>query len=202
MAYIHLLQHIRQGFSCLGLLLCGLLGCTWSMSCNGNGENTSNTAAEFQADLPGFSWQRQGKGWQCQVQMTNLGYRDLGTRQRVLLLAPALTVLDSAGQPCLQLSAQSGISIYPFTEITLRNFSLENRDTTTFEGGELVWPYQNEPGQMALLGKTLVVLSKTVVEADTVIGDLFLQGYEILHVHSVLPLGSDRDTLGIPTIID
>jgi hypothetical protein len=159
--------------------------------CDGASTATPQGQLEFKQDI--HAWRQVWDHPQFKMTATaaNLGFRGLGEQQRALLDGVKIDVADSAGRALIQVSAINAISLHPYTEISLQGISVQVEDAATFEAEVLVWPYAGDLDHMGLLGPTLLVTDDYIVEGDTVVGDLLLRGYEILHVVSVLDLRAD-----------
>lgn len=147
---------------------------------------------EFTQDIsrPVFEFKRESLA--MKVSAGNLGFRGLGEGQRALFdKGPDLQVADNNGKTIFHLTANSAIALFPYAEISLKEFSLQTSDGTEFEGDELVWPYQSLADHVGMLGHTLLITKTVMLEGDTIIGqDLLLQGYKVLHVLSALGLSA------------
>jgi hypothetical protein len=192
MAFIHLSSTMRQHFQARATWLCLFAWLVLAQACEQGPKRAAYVPdaepLEFTQDISRPVWERQGNGWALKMSATSLAFRGEAAAQRVLLQGPDLRVVDARGETILHMAAQNAISLHPFTEMSWRTFSLGNEDATTFEGDELIWPYQAQRDRVGLLGETLLILPTAIVTGDTVVGDLLLRGYEILHVTSVLPL--------------
>ena len=194
MAYIHPRLLFSRRFLGNALLAFCLLALGLMMGCERDGgdpiTSDSTPSNEFRNDIHNPVSEYKGKAWAYKFTAANLCYRGIGAGQRALIQDPDLRIIDHEGRLLLHISAQSGIALHPYKEISLRSFNLETQDSTTFDGEELVWPYAQSRDRIGLLGKTLIVMPKAVVEAETVIGDILMRGYEVVHVLSLLPLNA------------
>ncbi len=158
-------------------------------SCNdAASEQTGHEPLEFQQDISHPAYLGAGKSFSFHFSAVNLAIHGKGETQRALFESPDLQVVDAAGALLLHLTAKSAISLFPYKDFSFADFSLQNEDSATFEGKNLVWPYLERRDRVGLLGPTLLLAPTFLVECDTVVGDLLLRGYEILHVKSATDL--------------
>jgi hypothetical protein len=133
---------------------------------------------EYHQHLPHVSYQ---------FEASQLKMFETGVHQRAVWDNPALQILEADGTEWMQIRAKTAIALYPFAEISLYDFTL-TADGTDFEGDHLVWPYQDSLEKAAFLGPILMINPSLMVEGDTVIVDILMQGYTFLHVRSVMDL--------------
>jgi hypothetical protein len=189
------MPHIRHSISSFVQRLIGWVGCCGILvlmgGCDGASTTTPQAQLEFKQDIHAWRQVWDHPEFKMTATAANLGFRGLGEQQRALLDGVKVDVADPAGRALIQLSANKAISLHPYTEISLQGISVQVEDAATFEAEVLVWPYAGDVGHLGLLGPTLLMTDDYMVEGDTVVGDLLLQGYEILHVVSVVDLRAD-----------
>ena len=152
---------------------------------------------EYRQDISHPVYLLHKDAFSLKISAANLAIRGWEAGSRAILESPRLQVVDAKGDDLL-LTAQSAIALHPWSEMNWMGYSLETADATTFEGDELMWPYRGRKEQVALLGPTLVITQTVMLEGDTVVGDLLLRGYEILHVLSAIAIDSTQDRSRIP----
>jgi hypothetical protein len=159
------------------------LGCNDAAS-----EQVGLEPLEFHQDISYPAYLGAGQSFSFQFAAINLAIHGKGETQRALFASPDLQVVDGAGVLLLHLTAKTAISLYPYKDLSFVDFSLQNEDSATFEGEKLVWPYLGQRDRIGLLGPTLLLGPTFLIECDTVIGDLLLRGYRMLHVKSATDL--------------
>jgi hypothetical protein len=149
---------------------------------------TDQEPLEFHQDISHPTYLGAGTSFSFHFSAVNLAIHGKGASQRALFASPDLQVVDATGLLLLHLTAKSAISLAPYKDFSFVDFSLQNEDSATFEGENLVWPYLERRDRVGLLGPTLLLAPTFLVECDTVVGDLLLRAYEILHVKSATDL--------------
>lgn len=198
------MPHIRPSFPQLNrprplVMLVGCILLLLSLQACDHADPTSSEGipshpAEYAQDLSHPVFVHAGATFSLRFSANQLSFRGLGAEQRATFDAPELLVTDTAGEEKLHLTAKSALTLHPYPDISFSGFSLQNAEATTFEGEELVWPYDGQDDRVGMLGATLLFAPAFMVECDTILGDLLFRGYEILHVKAAMDLDESADS--------
>ncbi len=113
-------------------------------------------------------------------------YKGQGEYERIIFERGVnLKAQNNKGELILSLKANTGIVIYPYKTLTIRNVLIESEDGTEIEGKELNWQGENEAYPIEMNGDIRILTPNVIMQGDGFHSNHLFTKYRLDNVRGV-----------------